>query len=59
MNIDCIVFMQEFAIWKSDTGMKSNAFFVIGFTRLILFAENPWLRKLNTWYKNIDISDSW
>ena len=38
--------MRVFSIWESDTGMKNNVFFVIGFTRLILFAENPWLKKL-------------
>ena len=46
MNINFSVFMKVFAIWESDTCMKSNVFFIIGFTRLILFPENPWLRKL-------------
>ena len=31
--------MKIFAIWESDIGMKTNVFFVIGFTRFILFAK--------------------
>ena len=38
--------MRVFAIWESDTSMKSNVFFVMDFTSLILFAENLWLKKL-------------
>ena len=48
--------MRVFAIWESDTGVKSNVFFVIDFTRLILFAENPWLKKFPHDIKNIDMS---
>ena len=44
-NMNCSVFMRVFAVWESDMGEKSNVFFIIAFTQLILFAENPYIKK--------------
>ncbi len=46
MNINYSVFMKAFAIWKSDTAMKNNDFFIYRLYTTHSSAKNHWLRKL-------------